>query len=426
MGSAKSFRNLKVYQAAREAAGRIFELSKRFSREERYSLTDQIRRSSRAVKAIIAEAWARRRYKAAFVNKIDEALGEAYETQSWLDDALDGGYLSKQDFDSLDDSYAAIGGMLSRMIDRADDFCKYAPTTDYRSVTREAESPVTDHCSLSQIETADILKKIRTLEIKTRGLVETAFAGDYHSVFKGRGMNFEDVREYQPGDEIRTIDWNVTARLGTAFVKKFTEERELTVMLIVDVSASGNFGSTSQSKRELAAEVACLLAFSAIRNNDKVGLLLFTDRVELFIPPKKGRSHTLRLIREILFFEPEGRGTNPALALDSLNKIVPRRAVVFFISDFQAPDFSKSLAVSGLRHDFIAIRVQDEREKVLPNIGIITLEDAETGEQIEINTADRATRTRFGDLADEQAAELSRTLRRSHIDAIALRTSEDY
>ncbi len=276
------------------------------------------------------------------------------------------------------------------------------------------------------MDTSEILKKIRTLEIKTKGLVETAFAGDYHSVFKGRGMNFEDVREYQPGDEIRSIDWNVTARLGTAFVKKFTEERELTVMLIVDVSASGNFGSAAQSKRELAAEVACLLAFSAIKNNDKVGLILFTDRVELFIPPKKGRSHTLRLIREILFFQPKGRGTDPALALDYLNKIVTRRAVVFFISDFQAPDFSHALAVSGRRHDFIAIHVQDEREKVLPNIGIITLEDAETGEQIEINTADRTTRTRFGDLADEQAVELSRTLRRSNIDAIALRTSEDY
>src|SRR5204863_168895 len=194
-------------------------------------------------------------------------------------------------------------------------------------------------------KTTEILKKIRTLEIKTRGLVETAFAGDYHSVFKGRGMNFEDVREYQPGDEIRAIDWNVTARMGNAFVKKFTEERELTVMLVVDVSASGNFGSTTQSKRELAAEVACLLAFSAIRNNDKVGLILFTDRVELFIPPKKGRSHTLRLIREILFFEPQGRGTEPALALDYLNNIVTRRAVVFFISDFHdiAPPIDYSL-----------------------------------------------------------------------------------
>lgn len=273
---------------------------------------------------------------------------------------------------------------------------------------------------------AEILKKIRTLEIKTRGLVETAFAGDYHSVFKGRGMNFEDVREYQPGDEIRAIDWNVTARLGTAYVKKFTEERELTVILVVDVSASGNFGSTTQSKRELAAEVACLLAFSAIRNNDKVGLILFTDRVELFIPPKKGRSHTLRLIREILFFKPQGRGTEPALALDYLNNIVTRRAVVFFISDFQAPDFSRALAVSGRRHDFIAIHIRDERERVMPNIGIITLEDAETDEQIVINTADRGTRVRFTDLASEHETDLARTLRRNNIDAIALQTGRDY
>jgi uncharacterized protein (DUF58 family) len=275
-------------------------------------------------------------------------------------------------------------------------------------------------------KTTEILKRIRTLEIKTRGLVETAFAGDYHSVFKGRGMNFEDVREYQPGDEIRAIDWNVTARLGTAFVKKFTEERELTVILIVDVSASGNFGSSAQSKRELAAEVACLLAFSAIRNNDKVGLILFSDRVELFIPPKKGRSHTLRLIREILFFQPQGRGTDLALALDYLNNVVTRRAVIFFISDFQAPEFSHALAVSGRRHDFIAIHIEDEREEVLPNIGIITLEDAETGEQVEINTADRTTRQRFADLAEGWKAELARTLRRNNIDAIALRTGRDY
>src|SRR6266536_1341179 len=254
------------------------------------------------------------------------------------------------------------------------------------------------------MKTEEILKKIRGLEIKTRALVETAFAGDYHSVFKGRGMNFEEVREYQPGDEIRAIDWNVTARLGSPFVKKFTEERELTVMLIVDVSASGNFGSTTQSKRELAAEVACLLAFSAIRNNDKVGLLLFTDRVELFIPPKKGRSHTLRLIREILFFEPRGRGTDPALALD----------------------YSRTLAISGRRHDFVAIHIHDEREKALPNIGIITLEDAETGDQIEINTADRTTRARFSGLVDEREQELARVLRRNNIDAIALQTGKDY
>src|SRR5437868_4173446 len=276
------------------------------------------------------------------------------------------------------------------------------------------------------MDTAEILKKIRTLEIRTRGLVETAFAGDYHSVFKGRGMNFEDVREYQPGDEIRAIDWNVTARMGTAFIKKFTEERELTVMLIVDVSASGNFGSKTQSKRELAAEVACLLAFSAIRNNDKVGLLLFTDRVELFIPPKKGRSHTLRIIRDILFFEPEGRRTQPGLALDYLNKVVTRRAAVFFISDFQAPDFSQALAVTARRHDFIALRIEDEREKVCPNIGIITLEDAETGEQIEINTAHRGTRTQLNEAVQRHESEVPRVLRRNNVDSVTLRTGEDY
>ena len=273
---------------------------------------------------------------------------------------------------------------------------------------------------------AEILKKIRALEIKTKGLVQSAFAGDYHSVFKGRGMNFEDVREYQPGDEIRAIDWNVTARLGNAFVKKFTEERELTVMLVVDVSASGNFGSVALSKRELAAEVACLLAFSAIRNNDKVGLILFSDQVELFIPPKKGRSHTLRVIREILFFEPKGRGTLPGLALDFLNHVVTRRSVVFFISDFQAEDFSRALTVTSRRHDFVAIRIDDEREESLPDIGLITLEDAETGEQIEINTGDRRTRTRFAEAARAQRAETIHTLRRNNIDTISLRTSDDY
>src|SRR5919106_1127927 len=187
----------------------------------------------------------------------------------------------------------------------------------------------------------EILKKIRQIELRTNRLVNETLGGQYHSVFKGQGMNFEEVREYQPGDEVRAIDWNVTARIGEirgdAYVKKFTEERELTVMLIVDVSASGEFGSVNLSKRELAAEVACVLAFSAIRNNDKVGLLLFSDHVELFIPPKKGRSHTLRLIREILFFEPTGRGTDPAGALDFANHLLHRRSVVMMISDFQAP-----------------------------------------------------------------------------------------
>jgi len=272
----------------------------------------------------------------------------------------------------------------------------------------------------------DILKKIRHLEIRTRGLVEAAFAGQYRSVFKGRGMNFEEVREYQAGDEVRTIDWNVTARLGHPYVKKFTEERELTVMLMVDVSASGDFGSVRLSKRELAAEVACLLAFSAIRNNDKVGLILFSDEVELFIPPRKGRSHTLRLIRDILYFEPKRRGTNPSVALNYLNKVLTRKSVVFFISDFQAPDFTRELSISSRRHDLIALPIVDPREKELPDIGRVTFEDAETGELIEINTSDRSVQGAYRHLIERNRAQLTRTLARNRVDMIELKTDEDY
>jgi uncharacterized protein (DUF58 family) len=276
----------------------------------------------------------------------------------------------------------------------------------------------------------EILKKIRRLELKTRGLVAASFSGQYRSVFKGRGMNFEEVREYQPGDEVRSIDWNVTAKFsevhGAAYVKKFTEERELTVMLVVDVSASGDFGSVHLSKRELAAEVACLFAFSAIRNSDKVGLILFSDHVELFIPPKKGRIHTLRLIREILYFEPKGRGTKPAEALDYLNQVLHRRSVVFLISDFQAPDFSRALGVTSRRHDLIAIPIIDPREEDLPDVGLLTLEDAETGEQIEVNTSDRATRLGFLKAVDQRTADRLRDFRRKRIDAISLKTNEDY
>jgi len=276
----------------------------------------------------------------------------------------------------------------------------------------------------------EILKKIRQIEIRTNRLVSETLAGQYHSVFKGQGMNFDEVREYQPGDEVRTIDWNVTARhgelRGDAYVKKFTEERELTVMLIVDVSASGEFGSVNLSKRELAAEVACLLAFSAIRNNDKVGLLLFSDHVEHFITPKKGRLHTLRLIRDILFFEPKGRGTDPGEALRYLNRIVHRRSVAFLISDFQAADFSRELGVTARRHDLIAVPIVDPREEELPDVGWLTLEDAETGEQMEINTSDRKTRLRFIDQVHGLTEARMRDLRRRRIDMITLRTNEDY
>lgn len=271
-----------------------------------------------------------------------------------------------------------------------------------------------------------ILSKIRRLELRTRGLVEASFAGQYRSVFKGRGMNFEEVREYQPGDEVRTIDWNVTARLGVPHIKKFTEERELTVMLMVDVSASGGYGSVNLSKRELAAEVACVIAFSAIRNNDKVGLLLFSDHVELYIPPKKGRHHTLRIIREILYFNPVGKGTRPAEALHYVNRVLTRKAVVFLISDFEADDFDRELAITARRHDLIAMPVSDPAEEELPDVGIVTFEDAETGEQIEVNTSNASVRSAYGHLAEKRREELEREFRRKRIDAVWLETDRDY
>ncbi len=275
-------------------------------------------------------------------------------------------------------------------------------------------------------EPGEILRKIRRIELRTRRLVDASFAGAYQSVFKGRGMNFEEVREYTPGDEIRTIDWNVTARMNTPYVKKFTEERELTVMLLVDVSASGEYGSVENSKRELAAEVASILAFSAIQNNDKVGLILFSDDVELFIAPKKGRLHTLRLIREMLYFEPKGRGTNLVRALDYLNKVVSRRAVVFMISDFIAEDFTKPLTVTGRRHDLVAMPVIDPGEEELPPVGILTLQDAETGEQIDIDTSNRAVANAFAALEERRHSELERVFRQRRIDMIPLRTDRDY
>jgi len=271
-----------------------------------------------------------------------------------------------------------------------------------------------------------ILSKIRRLELKTRAFVETAFAGQYRSVFKGRGMNFEEVREYQPGDEVRAIDWNVTARLGHPYIKKFTEERELTVMLVVDVSASGAFGSVQLAKRELAAEIACVLAFSAIRNNDKVGLLLFSDHVELYIPPKKGRIHTLRLIREILFFEPQGRGTAPEEALRYLNRVLTRKAVVFLLSDFQTPLADRELGATARRHDLVALPVIDPCERELPDAGIVLFEDAETGEQVEVNTSNSTVRTVYAHFAEKRREEWNRAFQRRQIDAIALSTDEDY
>lgn len=272
----------------------------------------------------------------------------------------------------------------------------------------------------------DILKKVRQIEIRTNRLVTDALAGQYQSVFKGRGMNFEEVREYSPGDEVRTIDWNVTARTGKTFVKKFTEERELTILLMVDVSGSGEFGSTSQSKRELSAELASVLAFSAIRNNDKVGLILFSDQIEQYIPPKKGRRHVLRVVREILFFEPKHRGTNLAQALDFANKVVTRRSVAFLISDFQAEGYRKALQMAHRRHDLIAVNVVDPREKSLPEVGLITLEDSETGEQVELDTSDVGLREHFVQLARKKLDAVRQIFRSNGIDSLELTTGEPY
>jgi len=282
--------------------------------------------------------------------------------------------------------------------------------------------------------TREILSRVRKLEIRTRRLVEETMAGQYHSVFKGRGMDFEEVREYLPGDEVRTIDWNVTARTGRPFVKKFTEERELTLLLLVDLSASGSFGSVSRSKRELAAEVASVLAFSAIRNNDKVGLVLFTDRVEKFIPPAKGKSHVLRVVREILYFEPEHKGTDLVTAVEFANRVVRRRAVTFLISDFLLPGcesglpdaVKRALGLANRRHDLVALATTDPRERELPDVGFVTLEDAETGEQLEVDTSDAGLRQRYAEAAAAHAEALRLALRGCGVDLLELKTEEPY
>jgi uncharacterized protein (DUF58 family) len=280
----------------------------------------------------------------------------------------------------------------------------------------------------------NILGRMRQLEIRTRRLVNDTLAGQYHSVFKGRGMDFDEVREYVPGDEVRTIDWNVTARSGHAFVKKFTEERELTILLMVDVSASGNFGSAKFTKRELAAELAGVLAFSAIRNSDKVGLILYTDKVELYIPPKKGRRHVLRVVREILYFRPGGRGTDTVKALDFANHILHRRAIAFLISDFQSaedpqqalPALRRAMRQTSRRHDLVALHIEDQREKTLPDVGVLAIEDAETGEVVELDTADADVRARFEAEVHDRTLQLVRGFRAEGIDTLELDTGVPY
>lgn len=287
---------------------------------------------------------------------------------------------------------------------------------------------------MNEAITRDILRKVRQIEIRTNRIVADSLAGHYHSVFKGRGMDFDEVREYVPGDEVRTIDWNVTARAARPFVKKFAEERELTLLLVVDVSASGHFGSSVQSKRDIAAELACVLALSATRNNDKVGLVLFTDQVELYIPPKKGRRHVLRVVREILFFKPSRRGTDIAQVLEFANRMSGRRSVVFLISDFQTPGIStdarsplrRALSQAARRHDLVAVNIMDPREQALPDLGVVVLQDAESGEVMEVDTGNRRLRERFAALAQKSRETLSRMLNAEAIDSLMLSTDQPY
>ncbi|MBN2578057.1 MAG: DUF58 domain-containing protein [Pirellulales bacterium] len=272
----------------------------------------------------------------------------------------------------------------------------------------------------------ELLKKVQRVQIVANRTVNDLMAGQYKSVFRGRGMEFDEVREYQPGDDVRTIDWNVTARTGTPFIKRFCEERELTVLLLVDVSASGVFGSGRQSKLDLAVEIAALLMVSALKNNDKVGLLTFGQEVVDYFPPRKGKTNVLRLIRQLISAEPVRGETRIESALDYLNRVQKRRAVVFLISDFLAPAAQHALSVAGRRHDLIAVTVADHREEVLPDVGFITLQDAETGGQVELDTRHPRVRALFQHRADTRAGRLSETFKKAGVDQLAVRTDEDY
>lgn len=276
--------------------------------------------------------------------------------------------------------------------------------------------------------TTELIKKIRRIEIRTRRLVNDSYAGEYHSIFKGRGMEFDEVRPYQIGDEIRSIDWNVTARTGEPHVKRYVEERELTVMLVVDASGSENFGSVNRFKRELAAELTAVLSFAATTNNDKVGLLIFTDRVELFIPPRKGRRHVLRLIRELLAFEPQGRGTDIKLALDTVNQILKRRSIIFLVSDFLVPadSYQKELTVTNKRHDLISIDLHDPLEESLTDVGLLALEDPETDEMIWVDTSDTGWQNSFKLRNQLLEGDKARLFKSASVDRIHIATNEDY
>lgn len=276
------------------------------------------------------------------------------------------------------------------------------------------------------METSELLKKVRRIEIKTKGLSKHIFSGEYHSAFKGRGMSFSEVRSYQYGDDIRNIDWNVTARTGDPHIKVFEEERELTVMLLVDVSPSAFFGTTQQMKNEIITEISAVLAFSAINNNDKVGIIFFTDKVEKFIPPKKGKQHILRIIRELIDFEPTGKSTNLAIALEYLNNIIKKRCTTFILSDFLTKDYETSLRIAARRHDIIGMHIYDPRESELPDVGLINVLDAETGKRIWLDTSIKRIRNQYSGWFRDNFIFFKTTFAKMGADIVSIKATESY
>lgn len=276
------------------------------------------------------------------------------------------------------------------------------------------------------METSELIKKVRKIEIKTKGLSKNIFAGEYHSAFKGRGMTFAEVREYQYGDDIRSIDWNVTARFAHPYIKVFEEERELTVMLIIDVSGSRDFGTVSQMKRDIFTEVAATLAFSTISNNDKIGVIFFSDKIEKFIPPKKGKKHVLQIIRELIDFKPESNKTNIGLALRYFTNVIKKSSTAFIISDFIDNSFEKELQIANRKHDIVALQVYDIRETELPDVGLLKLKDAETGERIWVDTSDIRLRKTYKHAWGESQLALQKCFTKSGVDSVSMSTSEDY
>lgn len=276
------------------------------------------------------------------------------------------------------------------------------------------------------METSELIKKVRKIEIKTRGLSKQLFSGEYHSAFKGRGMAFSEVREYSPGDEIRTIDWNVTARTSTAHVKVFEEERELTLMLIVDISASENFGTRGQFKREMITEICAVLAFSALQNNDKIGIILFSNKVELYIPPQKGKGHVLRIIRELIEFHPEEKGTDISVAVSYFNNVIKKRSIAFVISDFYDEDYLTPMKIAARRHDLIAMQIFDKAEAELPKLGLLQIKDPESGKVKWIDSSSSRVRNQYKSWWQERKDKLISDLKRSNVDFIDVMTNESY